>query len=112
MESQFAQGNMVVWTQGLRFLPEGLECRASGFFGRKAPVVYPYSRISGCDANQGTFWLWVNGTKKPVVKENMSQPNFYPGYLFLARLLAARPPAAPEPAVAVAPGRDWNSNRR
>lgn len=93
MAGQFGAGRSVVWTDGLRFLPEGLEYRAAGFFGRKAPVVLPYSQILGYDANQGNFWLWVHGRKKPVVKENMALPNFFPGYLFLARLLAARPAA-------------------
>jgi len=91
MAAEFGQGRTVVWTDGLRFLPEGLEYRASGFFGRKAPVLLPYSQILGHDANQGMFWLWVQGRKKPVVKENMALPNFFPGYMFLARLLAARP---------------------
>lgn len=91
MQEQFVQKKAVAWTDGLRFLPEGLEYRASGFFGRKAPVVIPYSQILGFDLNQGLFWLWVPGKKSAVVKENTSQPNFYPGYFFLARLLAARP---------------------
>jgi hypothetical protein len=90
MAAQFALGRAVMWTDGLRFLPEGLEYRAAGFFGRKAPVLFPYSQIAGFDANQGTYWLWVHGRKKPVVKENMALPNFYPGFLFLPRLLAAR----------------------
>jgi hypothetical protein len=95
MAAEFGQGRSVVWTDGLRFLPEGIEYRASGFFGRKPPIVLPYSQILGHDANQGTFWLWIQGKKKPVVKENMAQPNFFPGYMFLTRLLAARSFAAP-----------------
>ena len=94
MAAEFGQGRAVVWTDGLRFLPEGLEYRASGFFGRKAPVLLPYSQILGHDANQGMFWMWAQGKKKPVVKENMALPNFFPGYLFLTRLLAARPATA------------------
>jgi hypothetical protein len=94
MAREFGEGRSVVWTDGLRFLPEGLEYRASGFLGRKAPIVLPYSQILGHDANQGVFWLWIQGRKKPVVKENMALPNFFPGYMFLLRLLAARPVAA------------------
>jgi hypothetical protein len=90
MAAQFALGQTIVWTEGLKFFPEGLEYRAAGFFGRKAPVVIPYSQIFGYDTNQGMFWLWVNGRKKPVVKENMALPNFFPGYIFLVRMLAAR----------------------
>lgn len=93
MQEQFVQRKAVSWTDGLKFLPEGLEYRASGFFGRKPPVVIPYSQIVGFDLNQGMFWLWVPGKKSAAVKENTSQPNFFPGYLFLARLIAARPAA-------------------
>ena len=91
MAAQFAQGRAVIWTDGLRFLPEGLEYRAAGLLGRKAPVMIPYSQISGYDANQGTYWLWIHGRKKPVVKENMALPNFFPGYVFLPRLLSMLP---------------------
>jgi hypothetical protein len=93
LAAQFASGRTVAWTDGLRFFPEGLEYRAAGFFGRKPPVVIPYSQIFGYDTNQGMFWLWVHGRKKPVVKENMALPNFFPGYIFLLRMLAARPVA-------------------
>jgi hypothetical protein len=93
MAAQFARGRTIVWTEGLRFFPEGLEYRAAGFFGRKPPVVIPYSQILGYDTNQGMFWLWVNGRKKPVLRENMALPNFFPGYIFLLRMLAVRPVA-------------------
>ncbi len=101
MAAQFALGRAVVWTEGLRFLPEGLEYRAAGFFGRKAPIVIPYSQIMGYDANQGFFWMWVDGKKKPAVKESMALPNFFPGSLLLARVLAAR--ASTTPMLAAAP---------
>lgn len=92
MAAQFALDRPVTWTEGLRFLPEGLEYRPTGFLGRKAPVVIPYEQIYGFDASQGTFWLWVSGRKKPRVKESLSLPNFFPGYLFLTEILASRPP--------------------
>jgi hypothetical protein len=94
MAQQLALGRAVIWTDGLRFLPEGLEYRAKGLFGRKPPVMFPYSQIHGCDADAGTFHLWIYGQKKPVAKESVARPNFYPGYLLLARVLAARPATA------------------
>lgn len=90
MQAQFVAGQTVVWTDGLRFLAEGLEYRAAGFFGRKAPTVIPYSQIAGFELDQGWFWLWVAGKKSAAVKENGALPNFFPGYLLLSRLLAAR----------------------
>ena len=94
MQAQFVEGHAVTWTDGLRFLAEGLEYRAAGFLGRKPPVTIPYSQIIGFDLHQGQFWLWTAGKKNATVKESISQPNFFPGYLFLSRLLAARPGAA------------------
>lgn len=91
MAEQLAAGRSVTWTDGLRFLPEGLEYRAKGLFGRKPPVMIPYSQIHGYDADSGAFHLWIYGNKKPVAKESVVRPNFFPGYLLLARLMAARP---------------------
>jgi hypothetical protein len=96
MNSQFAQGRAVTWTDGLRFLSDGLEYRAAGFFGRKAPELIRYSQISGYDLHQGMFWLWVHDRKKPVVKENMALTNFFPGYHLLPRVLADRQAASRE----------------
>lgn len=94
MAQQLAGGRAVIWTDGLRFLTEGLEYRAKWLFGRKAPVIFPYSQIHGYDADTGTFHLWIYGNKKPVAKESVARPNFFPGYLLLGRLLATRPAAA------------------
>jgi hypothetical protein len=91
MMEQYAARRAVVWTDGLRFLPEGLEYRAAGILGRKAPVLIPYSQIYGYDADAGVFNLWVHDKKKPVAKENMNKANFFPGYHLLARVLANQP---------------------
>jgi hypothetical protein len=90
MAAGFGTGAAVGWTDGLRFLSDGLEYRASGFLGRKAPIMVPYERITAVNVADGLFHLWVAGQKKPVVKEQVSQPNFFPGYLFLTRLMATR----------------------
>jgi hypothetical protein len=99
MQAEFNSERSVIWTDSLRFLPEGLEYRAQSFFGRKAPILIPYSQIFGYDADQGVFHLWVHGQTKPVAKEKVSKLNFFPGYHLLARLLTTRP-AATETAAA------------
>jgi hypothetical protein len=91
MLQQFEAHQAVAWTDSFRFLPEGLEYRAAGILGRKPPILIPYSQIYGYDADGGTFNLWVYGKKKPVAKENVNKPNFFPGYHLLARLLVNRP---------------------
>ena len=89
MWNQFAQRQAVAWTDHLRFLPEGLEFRPTSLFGRKPPVLIPYSQICGCDSDYGVFCLWVHGQKKPAARENVSKPNFFPGYHLLGRILAS-----------------------
>lgn len=95
MAASFSAGHQVAWTDNLRFLKEGLEVRPAGLLGRKPPIVVRYDQIAGVDASNGAFQLWVSGQKKPAVKENPSVANFFPGYLFLARLLATRPVSDP-----------------
>jgi hypothetical protein len=94
MARQIAAGRAVIWTDGLRFLPEGLEYRAKAIFGRKLPIIIPYSQMHGCDIDDKKFYLWIYDQKKPVANESTARPNFFPGYLLLSRLLAARPAVA------------------
>jgi len=89
MARQFAAGDAVTWGDGLRFFPEGLEYRASGFLRRKAPVMIPFDQISGLDITDGQFRLWRTGQKGHAVKESVAQPNFFPGYFLLLRVLAS-----------------------
>ncbi|MGQ0636007.1 MAG: hypothetical protein ACT4QC_15460 [Planctomycetaceae bacterium] len=90
MAQEYRERQVVGWTEGLRFLQEGLEYRAAGFLGRKPPVILRFDQIQGYDAQQGVFQLWVYGVRKPVVKEQVGAPNFFPGYLLLAQLLEER----------------------
>jgi hypothetical protein len=102
MAKQFAGGDIVSWGDALRFFPEGLEYRASGFLRRKPPVIIPFDQITGIDVTDGQFRLWRTGQKGHAVKESVAQPNFFPGYFFLLRLLAVErsKPTPTETAVA------------
>lgn len=95
MAERFGRGSPVSWTDGLRFLSDGLEYRAAGLLGRKSPIFVRYEQIAGIDVADGLFRLWVAGQKKPIMKEQVSQPNFFPGYVFLTRLLASQTQAQP-----------------
>lgn len=86
MAELYAQRHTVTWTAGLRFLREGIEYRPSGLLGRKPPVMIPFESILGFDIQQGTFHLWTHGQTKPVIKENVGEPNFFPGYFLLTTL--------------------------
>jgi len=102
MAKQFGTGSTVSWGDALRFFPEGLEYRASGFLRRKAPVMIPFDQIAGIDITDGQFRLWRTGQKGHAVKESVAQPNFFPGYFLLLRLLASESskPAPAETATA------------
>lgn len=90
MAADFQNGKVVDWTDGLRFLPEGLEYRKAGLLGRKPAEIFSYDEIQGFDTSQGPFHLWVTGNMKPVIKENVTQANFIPGLMLLGDLLASR----------------------
>jgi hypothetical protein len=86
MAQRLAAQEVVAWTPSLRFLPEGIEYRPTGFLGRKEPVVIPYPDIANWTVDQGAFCLWVKDRKKPVVREDTSRPNFFPGFYLLLSL--------------------------
>jgi hypothetical protein len=83
MARELNAGQPVAWTPNLRFVPEGLEYRPSGFFGRKEPFILPYREIANFELQQGMFHVWKPGATKSVVQEPVSQPNFFPGFFLL-----------------------------
>jgi hypothetical protein len=89
MIGQLRQGQPVRWTANLCFLPEGLEYRPAGWVGRKGAQVLPYDQVAGFNLDQGTFSLWAKGRAKPVMQENSTEPNFFPGFVMLS-LMAGR----------------------
>jgi hypothetical protein len=101
MARQLAAGEPVRWTPHLRFVPDGVEYRPAGFFGRKEPVLVPFREIYSYQIHQGTFFLWAKGQKKAVVREAMTQRNFFPGFYLLAGTV---PLAQPGASGAVQPG--------
>ncbi len=78
----------VQWTPNLRFLPEGIEHRPKGLIGRKDPVVYPYDQIDSWSINQGVFFLNLEGQEEAAFTEEVSEPNFFPGYALLGSMLS------------------------
>jgi hypothetical protein len=93
------RGQPVSWTEGLRLLPDGLEFKPAGFLGRKKPVVIPYDQIAGSSIDDGHFYVWLNGQKKPFIKENCNGLDFFPGHCaFLVWLGSAESRAAVAPA--------------
>jgi hypothetical protein len=87
MARQFAAGAPVPWTAELRFLPAGIEQTRRSLFGRKPPVVIPYTNVTGYTLDNGRFYLWVTGKDKPVLSERITRRNFFPGYFLLGTVL-------------------------
>lgn len=77
-------GERVPWTANLALRPDGIDYRPAGFVGRKDPVFLAYSQIANFSIADATFQLWEQGKAKPVVKERVGEPNFFPGYLALS----------------------------
>lgn len=82
-----AAGREVPWTPNLRFLSTGIEYRAPGWFGRKPPVVIPFGEVTDWELQEEAFQLWIRDARKPIIKENVAEPNFYAGYELLGMLL-------------------------
>ena len=86
MASRLAAGEAVPWTQNLTLLPNGIQFRPQGFIGRKAVQTLPFENYGGQNLEQGVFYLFRQGEKKPVMSEQVSAPNFFPGYFLLLML--------------------------
>jgi hypothetical protein len=83
-------GKSVDWTANLRLLPDGVEYRPSGFIGRKDWTKASFAELGDTSMEQGIFYLFLKGAEKSCVGENVSAPNFFPGYYVL--MLALHPP--------------------
>ncbi|MHC5053945.1 MAG: hypothetical protein ACYTKD_04430 [Planctomycetota bacterium] len=86
MVSDLAEDRPVQWTPNLRFLPDGVEYTPSGILGKKAPVTIPFEDVANFELDQGVFHLWVHDKDKSVIQENVSEPNFFPGFHLLQRI--------------------------
>jgi hypothetical protein len=73
----------VKWTEKLSIRPDGIEMtRKAG----AAPEIIGLDRISQWKLDEGLFKLGVDGSRRPVLVEETSQWNFYPGLLLFSEL--------------------------
>ena len=95
MGQHVSEGNDTVWTKNLTFTEAGLRYRPSGFFGgKKEEELLPWERLHGFDVQEGIFYLWETGNEKPIANEEVSAPNFFPGYYLLSMMTS--PDVQPE----------------
>ncbi len=87
MLEEFRAGRPVTWTANLEYRAEGIRYRPGGFLGRKAPQLLPYDEYGGHELKQGSFHLYARGRKKPIMAEQTSAENFYPGFTLLLMLV-------------------------
>ena len=81
-------GRPVYWNEQARFFPEGLEItKAGGLLSRPRTVVLPYEDVAGLDIQDGHFYLFQAGVKKPVLDFPVSLDNFFPGHVLLEQIL-------------------------
>jgi hypothetical protein len=72
----------VPWTPRLRFLPGGLEYCPASLLGPNEPVSVPYE-LTSYRLEPHRFLLFVTGQTQPVLRENVSLPNFFVGLVVL-----------------------------
>jgi hypothetical protein len=87
LAKQLSDGQKVQWTSTLALAPEGIEYHPSGFLGRKPPVLLPYAQYAGYSIDQGTFHLFSRESQKSIFNEQISAPNFFPGFFLLQMML-------------------------
>jgi hypothetical protein len=76
----------VAWTHKLNLRHDGLELmKKSG----GAPELIGFDRISDWTVDEGLFKLGIDGNRRPLLVEDTSQWNFYPGLLLFRQLCAS-----------------------
>ena len=83
MAQRLQAGETVEWTPNMRFGPEGLHYRPSGFISRGDFKFLPFSAYSGYNVNEGTFYLFSSEAKTAVASESCAAENFWPGFYLL-----------------------------
>jgi hypothetical protein len=89
MLAQWEAGAVVPWTANLSFVREGIAYRPGGLLGRKDAQLLPFAAYGGHNLQEGVFYLFRAGDKKPICTEQTSVENFYPGWFLLLALLHA-----------------------
>lgn len=91
MANELAEGRPVQWTKNMVFMPQGIQYTPSGFFGKGQTQFLPHENYGGWNMDQGVFYLFERGKPKPVMSENVSEANFYPGFFLLLNLYHSEP---------------------
>jgi hypothetical protein len=79
------EGRTVRWTTSSTFHPDGLEHTKGWFGGAK---VMPYSAVLSHNFKDGWLYLFGAASTKPLVQEQVNQPNFFPGFALLMLILS------------------------
>jgi hypothetical protein len=85
---ELAEGQVVRWTSDLAFQPDGIRYTPRGLFSSKEPQVLPYERIGRFDFENGRFLVWDDTSSSPVIKQDVSAANFFPGFFVLLSIFS------------------------
>ncbi len=91
MHERFNREGAVSWTPALTFFADGLAYRPSGAPGDSEAKIVPYAQCERWEFAQGNFHIYAPGGDKPIVSEQTSAANFFPGYFLLHELTAKEP---------------------
>ncbi|HVW01858.1 MAG TPA: hypothetical protein VHB77_16010 [Planctomycetaceae bacterium] len=87
LHRELTAGNAVPWLKHVRFVPEGVEYRPLGWFGRKERRVLPFAEVTDVRFDAGRLLVWRRGQSKPVLRESTTQANLFPGARLLLSLI-------------------------
>jgi hypothetical protein len=86
MADELEQNGRVAWTPKLAIRRDGLELiKKAG----APPEVVGFDRVSQWKVDEGVFKLGVDDSRRPVLVEQASEWNFYPGLLLFTQLCDA-----------------------
>jgi hypothetical protein len=91
LREKLACGQKVRWTPHLAFRGSDLWYRPAGILGRGEVKALPIAGVRGFRIDKGFFFLFADDADRPIVSENVSEPDFFPG---LHLLLILRPELA------------------
>jgi hypothetical protein len=79
------RGEEVEWCAKHTLTPKGLRMKS----GRRKGEVVPYASIDRYALDGGWLSLWIRDEKKPFARVIISAPNFWPGFMLMAKMWEA-----------------------
>jgi hypothetical protein len=87
MAQRVNEGLDASWTRRTQLTPAGIVHRPASWGRSKEPIRIPYDTVGDVQIDEGVFQLWQWGDDKALIREQISEPNFFPGLVALQLLV-------------------------